>query len=88
MLTLRELAAEHFGVVRNMGRAGVFGMSQTEVNRERLATAQRAEEAIVHALAGPPKQFTGEPDNAQLNLMLSYARARLAELETESSPTT
>ncbi|MEU7628673.1 hypothetical protein AB0C34_01625 [Nocardia sp. NPDC049220] len=95
MLTPRELAAEQFGVARSMGRTGVFGISRTEVDRERLATAKRAEAVIVRALAGPPKQFLGEPDNAQLNLMLSYVRARLAELEArgvgfevESSPTT
>ncbi|MFI6366037.1 hypothetical protein ACIBG0_25150 [Nocardia sp. NPDC050630] len=87
------MANDNFALIRSMGRGTVIGADRREVDTERLASAHRAEAAIQRALAGPVKQYSAEPDDAQLRAMLGYVRGRIGELKArladaspESSP--
>jgi hypothetical protein len=79
MFTNREQVADIYGVVRGMGRAKVRGADADEVRAARIDTCDRAERAINAALAGPERNFVGEPGDDQLEQMLRHvARIRAA----------
>jgi hypothetical protein len=68
-----------------MGRGRVRGADMDEVTAARIATCDRAQQAITRALAGPERRWTPEPDDVTLRRWRQEVQHRRDALQPVTS---
>jgi hypothetical protein len=74
--TPREQVADVWPIVKGMTAGRVRGADQEVVRADRLAFLDRAEVLVEKALAGPPRCWRTEPDDAALHQMRAAIQQR------------
>ena len=78
----RELAYKAYWFVVCMSRSTPWGVDMEQLHTARLATVTGAQVAVERAIAGPPRAFLCEPDDAALQTMRQYLETVRSELQT------